>query len=293
MSVYFVTGKLGAGKTLCAVGRIRDYLLKGRLVATNLDINIDKMIRRESNHFYYRLPDKPTVEDLDHLPSGNESYDESLNGLLVFDECGTWFNSRNWNDKGRKALIDWFLHARKKGWDIIFIVQDISIVDKQARDSLCEMLVTCKRLDRFKVPFIGSFFKLFGVTLNGPRIHTARVLYGDNVQGMKIDRWTYRGTDLYAAYDTKQCFTDSGPGLYCSLSPFLLFGRYEQRPSFLNSFLSSFFRLLFFVSYPFYCFLKHLYPSAQHRDIDESGNLKSRFVGYSRSSKPAPKIWPE
>ncbi|EBN6690252.1 zonular occludens toxin, partial [Salmonella enterica] len=34
MPVYFVTGKLGSGKTLVAVGKIRDYLVAGRRVAT-------------------------------------------------------------------------------------------------------------------------------------------------------------------------------------------------------------------------------------------------------------------
>ena len=40
MSVYCVTGKLGNGKTLVSVGRIRDALKKGLRVATNLDINL-------------------------------------------------------------------------------------------------------------------------------------------------------------------------------------------------------------------------------------------------------------
>src|SRR5690606_41824258 len=52
------------------------------------------------------------------------------------------------SDKGRTAVIDWCLHARKLGWDIIFIVQNISIVDKQARLALGEHLVICRRLDR-------------------------------------------------------------------------------------------------------------------------------------------------
>ncbi|HGS4937265.1 TPA: zonular occludens toxin domain-containing protein, partial [Vibrio parahaemolyticus] len=38
-SVYFVTGKLGSGKTLTAVGKIREAFMRGVPVATNLDIN--------------------------------------------------------------------------------------------------------------------------------------------------------------------------------------------------------------------------------------------------------------
>lgn len=43
-----------------------------------------------------RLPDKPSLNDLLAIGVGNTSYDESRNGLLVLDECGTWFNSRSW-----------------------------------------------------------------------------------------------------------------------------------------------------------------------------------------------------
>ncbi|EMH1377789.1 hypothetical protein V6B41_002540 [Yersinia enterocolitica] len=35
MAVHVVTGKLGSGKTLVTIGRIQDYLARGRIVATN------------------------------------------------------------------------------------------------------------------------------------------------------------------------------------------------------------------------------------------------------------------
>jgi len=80
MSIYLVSGKLGAGKTLACVGVIRDALLDGRKVATNLDLNLDKMlpgrIGKKSPVHCVRIPDKPTVADLDHLGCGNEEMDE-------------------------------------------------------------------------------------------------------------------------------------------------------------------------------------------------------------------------
>jgi hypothetical protein len=44
MSNHFLTGKLGSGKNLCAVGRIKEYLRKGLTVATNMDLNLDQLI---------------------------------------------------------------------------------------------------------------------------------------------------------------------------------------------------------------------------------------------------------
>ena len=245
MAVYFVTGKLGAGKTLSAVGRIRDYLLKGRRVATNLDLKLDHLLPIDNRSVVVRLPDKPRVEDLTLIGTGDgaslDEYDESRFGLLVLDELASWFNTRAWNDKSRAAVIEWFLHARKYHWDILFLVQDIDAVDKQLRASLCEHLVVCRRLDRVSVPVIGGVVKaLSGRRLPMPKIHVASVFYGESAQGIKVDRWWYRGTDLYGGYRTgqvftfDQMFTSSGDAVdmratYSLLSPWHVSGRYATR----------------------------------------------------------------
>ena len=228
MAVYFITGKLGNGKSLAAVGKLRDYLEQGRPVATNLDIYCEHFRNKKNRDIdLKRLPDKPMPEHMYQLGYGNTTYDEGKNGGIFLDECGTWFNSRNWNDAGRKELNDWFLHARKYGWDLFFIVQDISIIDKQARETLCEHLVVCRRLDNINVPFLGTIFKLItGKRWRLPKVHSAKVHYGDNEQALCVDRWVYRGTDLYKLYDTKQIFTSEERGIASMLSPWHLVGRY-------------------------------------------------------------------
>ena len=203
-----ITGKLGSGKTLAAVGRICDYLREGRRVATNLDLNMPALCNNDrSRKSVIRVPDKPRVQDLQAIGEGCEGYDEDRFGALVLDELGTWFNTRNWRDPERKPIIDWFLHARKKRWDVYFIVQDINQVDNQARQALCEHLVVCRRLDRIPIPGLRLLAKSLGIRILFPKIHVASVHYGDSEQGLKVDRWWYRGRDLYQAYDTMQCFT--------------------------------------------------------------------------------------
>lgn len=230
-SVYFVTGKLGSGKTLTAVGKIREAFMRGVPVATNLDINLKEMLgRNKRNTRLYRLPDKPQVEDLMVIGSANKSYDTSKDGLIVLDECGTWFNSRTWNDKNRQKLIDHLLHIRKLGWDVIFIVQDISIVDKQARLALAEHTVFCRRLDRLQVPFLStavSLLTLGQLKLKFPKLHIGIVKYGDNTNSLTVDKWMLWGTDLYSSYDTKQMFRNNyEDGVYSILPPFYTHGRY-------------------------------------------------------------------
>lgn len=230
MAVYVVTGKLGAGKTLVAVGKIKDKLNHGCKVATNLDLNLDKLIGEKAKQTRcYRIPDKPVLADLESIGTGTDSYDENKNGLLVLDECGTWFNARSWNDKSRQDVINWFLHARKLGWDIIFLIQDLSIMDKQARVALAEHVVYCRRLDRVTLPFVGALYSFFtGSKLPLPKVHLGIVKYGDSPQSLTVERWTYTGRALYPAYDTKQAFSDHYPhGTFSVLPPWYTHGMHR------------------------------------------------------------------
>ncbi len=229
VSVYIVTGKLGNGKTLVTVGRIRDAIRAGCRVATNLDIDLKEMFHRQAKNIQLmRIPDKPTIDDLNAIGKGYDGheYDESKFGLLVLDECGTWFNSRNWQDKSRKDVNDWFLHARKLGWHVYIIIQDISMLDSQARDAIGELVVTCKRLDKLRVPFVGGLIKLLtGFNPTMPRIHRAKVLYAD---GLISDVWVYRGNDLFRCYDTRQSFIQNYPhGTHSILPPWHTHGRFS------------------------------------------------------------------
>ena len=47
MPVHFITGKLGAGKSLNSVARIKERLEKGLPVATNLNIHLPSMLGRD------------------------------------------------------------------------------------------------------------------------------------------------------------------------------------------------------------------------------------------------------
>ena len=236
MAIYFVEGKLGAGKSIISVSRIADYLQRGRAVATNLDLDVSSLLSPfNKDAQVIRLPDKPRVEDMEAIGSPNTTYDESLNGLIVLDECLTWFNSRSWNDKTRKALIDWFLHARKLGWDVIFIAQDADAIDSQAKSTMMEHRVTCKRTDKMAIPFFGAIYKFFswGENLRLPQMHLARVVYTETDQ--KVDTWSCNAKKLWPAYDSKQIFIndyiaepeESGiGGAYCYIPPWHSLGRF-------------------------------------------------------------------
>jgi hypothetical protein len=228
-----LTGKRGDGKSLAAVGRMREYLQRGCAVATNLNIWPEMLVAPDNRKLrIYRLPDHPTISDLEALPRGTDSKDEERNGLLVIDEAATMLNSRTWSaDVGhRQAVISWYLHSRKYGWDLIFLSQHVSLLDKQMRDALFELHGACKRLDKVAIPFVTPLAKQFGLNVKMPKIHVATVRYGTLQDSPVFEKWWYRGRDLYRAYDTNQVIDPTnGIGLHCLLTPWHLRGRFMSR----------------------------------------------------------------
>lgn len=223
MTVHFVTATLGGGKSLICANRAREYLNSGRPVATNMDLYFDKYPDSYTTDKPYciRLPDHPTSQNIKDLGFANETPDESKNGLLLLDEVGTWFNSHGWNHPDRKEFVDVLLHIRKLGWDCLFMVQDFEMVDKQARNSIGEFVVYCKRMDRLNIPFLSFITKLLtDKAFPMPRVHIGRVMYGQGSSAIRADTWIYRGTELFDFYNTKQIFDPNYEhGSYCYLKP--------------------------------------------------------------------------
>jgi len=246
MSDYLIHGKKGHGKSLISVGRMKTALEAGRPVATNLDLVMEELLPPGTrNILCYRLPDRPSWEDMEIIGMGSDKLDESSYGEIVLDEMATWMNARSWSDKTRQRLLDWFVHSRKRRWNCNFICQGPDQIDKQIRLSLMDHSVTCKRLDKMRIPFLGWFTKTFiGYELRPPKIHVAKVRFGMDHNAQVTDSWTYTGRDLYKAYDTEQVFReDYEHGIYCYLTPWHLKGRYMAKiPKKLSEHVRDFFR---------------------------------------------------
>lgn len=224
MAVYSVEGKLGTGKTKFAVWQAHQALVQGRRVAANVDLFLDVLCgARRRSASYIRLPDKPTGLDLEACGHGNpDSYDEDRNGVMILDELGTWLNARSFQDKGRAALLDWLIHARKFGWDVYLIVQDAQMIDKQVREALIEYQCRCIRLDKVRLPLIGGMLNdLFGGRVGYlPRVHLVSARLGSGPNAVVAQRWQYRGDWLHKGYDTRQVFRADYPhGAHSVLHP--------------------------------------------------------------------------
>ena len=235
MTDYALTGKKGTGKSKHAVLLIRDrYFKNKRLVATNLDLNLEPMLGAQSKQTYVRIPDKPKAFDLLAAGHGNpDSYDEDLNGALVLDEMGTWLNTRTFADKERAGVLDYFAHARKHGFDTWYIMQNVVQVDKQLRESFIEQTVRHTAFAKVKIPFVGWILgALFGERAAFlPRFHSAVYRIGVNPQDLITNRAMFTGKDIEPCYDTRQVFLEGYPhGTHSVLSPWHLKGRFLPEP---------------------------------------------------------------
>lgn len=218
MPDYIVSGRKGGGKSLAMVGRLREYIEAGKPVATNIDVYLRKLLTKRPKAPVYRLPDIPSAADLEAIGPVHGTGREELNGALVLDECSLFMNARTWNDKGRDAVVAWLAHARKFGWDVYYLVQSPSMLDKQIREAFGEYIVTCRRLDRLNVPLVGRIGRALTLGLwsgRMPRVHIASVRYGLGPTGVPSETWVYRGHDLYSAYETTQRIGASDCGLHC------------------------------------------------------------------------------
>jgi|CEGC01.1.fsa_nt_gi hypothetical protein len=220
MIFRFVTGRLGTGKTLVSVGVALQYLKKGRMVATNVDLYPENFSDKHNKTVrIYRLPDHPSSDDLKSLPPGNKTlvpgpdgslipgpnYDPSANSLLLLDELAQFLNTRSYGDKDRLRIISFLVLLRKRGWDAYFIVQHIDMVDKQIREALAQETGYCRDMSRIPIPLLGTLTrKLTGRTLTFPKSFRVTFRDGYSSDGLKIESKTISSHGVRNCYNTAQ-----------------------------------------------------------------------------------------
>lgn len=234
MTDFAVTGKKGSGKGLFCAGLIRDALRAGRKVATNMDIYPEKMVSPFNKCTLIRLPDTPTVADMNAIGIGNDVVDDDLNGIIILDETSKFFNARQWGDKERQPLLDWLIHSRKLGWDVYYQMQGLEQIDKQLRATQIEFHIPVKCTKHWRLPGITWLFGLVGLNVRFPKMHLGIYRQGCDRDSMITDKKWYRAKEIYNAYDTRQVFLDRGHpdacGLHTVLSAWHVKGRYLPSP---------------------------------------------------------------
>lgn len=235
MPCFAFTGRTGQGKGLCAAAFCAEYIGRGKVVATNMDIFPEHFRDKYNRNVrIIRLPDCPTIADFIALGLGNDNpKDEDENGLIMLDEAGTFFNSRKWNEKGRDEVVSWIRHRRKYGWDLGFQIQGLGSLDTQIREDIIDYEVRCFNIATLHIPIVSSIIKMFTgkAYIKFPkwmRWHTAK--FKNLETGMIDSVHRYTGRDVYNLYDTEQVIDRDYPhAIYSYLTPWHLVGRYQTK----------------------------------------------------------------
>lgn len=167
ISMY--TGSVGSGKSYHATDLALEWVRKGKHVIANFDIDIPnsklKMNKKkwESRRSRWHFMEEITVEHLMALSLENGWYGNESRCMVVIDEAGILFNSRDWQHEGnaRKKWIKFLSQSRKFGFDFIFVLQSDRMLDRQIR-GLVEYDVKHLKANN---SFFLSWLSLFRITL--------------------------------------------------------------------------------------------------------------------------------
>jgi len=229
MSLHFISGKPGGGKSLHAMQLLQEELIYGnRLICTNLPINLaelneylqrefpDTVIdlhtrlrllddQTETGQFWlYRWPSQQIASVPEEEWKQGKRYDfskpvvdvgEHDRGVLfIIDEIHLFFNAREWMNTGKGCLFYLSQH-RKLGDDVIAVTQSIGNVDKQFR-SLAQDFSYIRNLKKERK----GMFKLPGIFI---RSTYAQPFTGQpGVEAMEVRTFKLQPTKLAACYNT-------------------------------------------------------------------------------------------
>lgn len=242
MSIHFISGKPGGGKSMYAVKLILDELIRGsRPVFTNVPLHVGRLseylqqngkewaklngeldghIRdrvrllsdEETAVFWTLRPGNKEIPNLseDEWRKGRKPVYEGLEDSGVFyviDEVHNFFGARQWAETGRNVLYYLSQH-RKLGDDVVCITQAIGNVDKQFR-SVAQDFTYLRNLSKEKVGVVRLPSYFIRKTYGAPATDTSRPMetgtFKLDVSGLGSLYDTAKGVGIHGrAADTNQ-----------------------------------------------------------------------------------------
>lgn len=160
------SGTPGSGKSLHLARTIKTYLtVRKKPVICNFPINTDLLSKNGKNkigEFTFMPNEMLTVDYLVSYSINNKLYEKEGSALIVIDEAGIMFNSRDYAASDRKQWL-WFMSMHRHfGYNIILASQQDRMLDRQIRGFI-ESDYKHRKANNFK--FIGFLFTLFRIPL--------------------------------------------------------------------------------------------------------------------------------
>jgi zona occludens toxin (predicted ATPase) len=135
--VTLYSGTPGSGKSLHLIELILRVLSWGKDVICNFPITFTEKEKKRGydKRYYYMTNDQITVNTLLEFAIEHDYFEKRKESqcLVIIDEAGGRFNSRDYANSDRSAWIDFFSQHRKAGFDFILVAQMDRMIDRQIR----------------------------------------------------------------------------------------------------------------------------------------------------------------
>lgn len=137
--IWGISGNLGGGKTLSAVGAILEAFQRGFFVVTNIQLNekaLTDFLGTDRWKDLYQLVGDLENENPFNWPQGSPRGSGGHKRVVVIlDECAEWFDQYASVGKSGnlKNVWSWLRHSSKRGQDVIFIIQRVEFLNKVLR----------------------------------------------------------------------------------------------------------------------------------------------------------------
>lgn len=161
MTIWLYSGTPGSGKsfhsTKDAYDKVRRKDDSKNKVIANYMLNFNN--ERLQNNFIYKDNSEITIDYFINFAKENHVLGIEGQTLVILDEAGTLFNSRDWGSNSSKRMewIKFFSQHRKLGFNFILVAQFDRMIDKQIRH-LIEYEVAHMKINNFFVLLPFTFF---------------------------------------------------------------------------------------------------------------------------------------
>lgn len=201
--ITVVSGKVGYGKTLDCVRRVRDHVARGGCVCTNIKLDVAQ-IGRAVGRRLSKFQIQPLSADSDPatIPTGDRRGKGNRKTIVLLDEALNWFQSSGSGRDPRKlAWSEWLRQSDKLGQDVWFVAQNFERAAKWIRE-LAAISIEIFPLREIKIGMVFPLWLLFPPFRN---MYCAK--WRDCRSGMvtKLELHRY-SSDVWKLYDTSETF---------------------------------------------------------------------------------------
>lgn len=161
--VYVVSGLLGTGKSAHCCRLAKDHMISGGVVATNMDIHLDKVQELYGRRLRpWQLVRVDAESDPRKIPAGDLRGRGRRRVMVILDEALNWFASSPGAKDDRKLTWgEWLRQSDKLGQDVYFIAQHFERAAKWIRElaQVALRIVNLGNLHLLRMP-VGKWMRL-------------------------------------------------------------------------------------------------------------------------------------